>query len=108
VSPIGGESDSRAGDERNDRRDYDREMGVVEAITTVTRSCPNGGVVLAAERALEAIKQGGADAMRQQAYFVLVAIRGWRGDRAEQVHRSLTRYLETKAEAPNDSDSRDS
>jgi hypothetical protein len=72
----------------------DRELGVVEAITQVTRSCPNGTVVSAAERALAAIKQGGADALRPQAYFVLTAIQGWRGDRARQVHRSLTRFLD--------------
>ena len=98
VSPIGADSGSRPDEERDSgqdsRREYQRDLGVVEAITAVTRSCPNGGVVLAAERALEAIKKGGAGVMKQQAYFVLVAIRGWRGDRAEQVHRSLTRYLE--------------
>ncbi len=74
--------------------DYERDLGVVEAITAVTRSCPSGVVVTAAERALEAIKVGGADVMRQQAYFVLTTIQGWRGERARQVHRSLTRYLE--------------
>lgn len=76
------------------RPDYDRDLGVVEAITIVTRSCPSGVVVSVAEQALEAIKQGGADVMKQQAYFVLTALKGWRGERARQVHRSLTRYLE--------------
>ena len=66
---------------------------MVEAITFVTRSCPSGVVVRAAEQALEAIKDGGADAMKAQAYFVLTAIKGWRGDRATQIHRSLSRYL---------------
>lgn len=74
--------------------DSERELGVVEAITIVTRSCPNGGVVRAAEQALETIKGGGPEAMKQQAYFVLTAIKGWRGDRAGQVHRSLSQYLE--------------
>lgn len=67
---------------------------MIEAITYVTRSCPSGVVVGAAERALEAIKEGGAEVMKQQAYFVLISIKGWRGDRARQVHRSLTKYLE--------------
>lgn len=75
-------------------RDYDRDLGVIEAITVVTRSCPSGVVVAAAERALDAIKDGGPDVLKQQAYFVLTALKGWRGDRARQVHRSLTRYLE--------------
>ena len=74
--------------------DYDRDLGVIEAITMVTRSCPSGVVVAAAERALDAIKDGGPDALKQQAYFVLTALKGWRGDRARQVHRSLTRYHE--------------
>ena len=75
-------------------QDYDRDLGVIEAISYVTRSCPSGVVVSAAERALEAIKAGGSDAMKQQAYFVLTAIKGWRGERATQIHRSLRRYLE--------------
>lgn len=87
----GGEGD-RSGEAAE--RDYARDLGVVEAITWVTRSCPSGVVVRLAEQALEAIKTGGADAMRQQAYLVLSALQGWRGERARQVHRSLTRYLE--------------
>jgi hypothetical protein len=74
--------------------DFERDLGVIEAISIVTRSCPNGGVIRSAERALEAIKAGGPDVLKQQAYFVLTAIKGWRGDRARQVHRSLSRYLE--------------
>lgn len=72
----------------------DRDLGVIEAITVVTRSCPSGVVVSVAERALEAIKEGGSDVMREQAYFVLTAMKGWRGDRARQVHRSLSQYLD--------------
>ncbi|HEB88778.1 MAG TPA: hypothetical protein ENI85_04335 [Deltaproteobacteria bacterium] len=75
------------------RPDYDRDLGVIEAITIVTRSCPNGGAIAVARQALEAIKTGGPEVLRQQAYFVLIAIRGWRGERARQVHRSLSRYL---------------
>ncbi len=76
-------------------KDYDRDLGVIEAITIVTRSCPSGGVIAAAERALAAIKEGGPDTLKEQAYFVLLAIKGWRGERARQVHRSLTRYIES-------------
>jgi len=75
-------------------KDFERDLGVIEAIMIVTRSCPNGGVVRAAEQALEAIKSGGPEVLKQQAYFILTAIKGWRGDRATQVHRSLSRYLE--------------
>ncbi|MFK7896124.1 MAG: hypothetical protein AB8G23_09830 [Myxococcota bacterium] len=71
----------------------DRDLGVVEAITMVTRTCPSGVVVGAAERALDVIKKNGAASMREQAYFVLTAIKGWRGDRAIQIHRSLSNYL---------------
>lgn len=78
----------------DDSRDYSRDLGVIEAITFVTRSCPSGVVVAAAERALDAIKAGGPDVIKQQAYFVLSSIKGWRGERARQVHRSLAKYLE--------------
>ena len=79
---------------RDYSRDYSRDLGVIEAITFVTRSCPSGVVVAAAERALDAIKAGGPDVIKQQAYFVLTSIKGWRGERARQVHRSLAKYLE--------------
>ena len=77
--------------------DLERDLGVIEAITMVTRTCPSGVVVNAAERALDAIKKDGADAMKQQAYFVLTAMKGWRGDRAIQIHRSLSNYLSPKS-----------
>jgi hypothetical protein len=80
--------------QRDSDRDYDRDLGVIEAITVVTRSCPNGGVTRAAKGALEAIRTGGPDTLKEQAYFVLIAIKGWRGERARQVHRSLSRYLD--------------
>jgi len=88
-------------DDRGADGDYDRDLGVIEAITIVTRSCPNGGVTGAARRALDAIKSGGPDTLKEQAYFVLTAIQGWRGERALQVHRSLTRYLEPDPKEPN-------
>ena len=83
--------------------DYDRDLGVIEAITFVTRSCPSGVVVTAAKEALKAIGAGGADVLKQQAYFVLTAIQGWRGDRARQVHRSLTNYLAEGGDPKQDS-----
>ena len=89
---MGDDAPDDQGSEEN--RDYDRDLGVIEAITFVTRSCPSGVVVSVAEQALEAIKQGGAGVLKQQAYFVLTSMKGWRGDRATQVHRSLARYLE--------------
>ncbi|MBB82949.1 MAG: hypothetical protein CL931_03970 [Deltaproteobacteria bacterium] len=82
--------------EAEEAPDYDRDLGVIEAITFVTRSCPSGVVVSVAEQALEAIKQKGAEAIPQQAYFVLTSMQGWRGDRARQVHRSLTKFLEER------------
>lgn len=87
---------AESGEEAGEDRDYDRDLGVIEAITFVTRSCPSGVVVRVAEQALAAIAQQGADAMPQQAYFVLTSMKGWRGDRARQVHRSLTKYLEER------------
>jgi len=72
----------------------ERILGVVEALTTVTRQCPRGSVVAAAEKSLEVIKERGADAMAEQAFLVLTAMRGWRGDVASQVQRSLQTYLD--------------
>jgi hypothetical protein len=77
--------------------DYSRDLGVIEAFTVVTQQCPSGSVRACAERAIEAVKTGGADALREQAYFVLTAIQGWRGDRATQVHRSLSAFLDRPA-----------
>jgi hypothetical protein len=97
-----GEAETPASDvvEKN----YDRDLGVIEAITVVTRSCPNGGVTSAAKQALEAVKAGGPETLKEQAYFVLTAIKGWRGERARQVHRSLSRYLD---QGTTDNDPRD-
>lgn len=73
--------------------DYERTLGVIEAITIVTQQCPSGAVRACAERALEGIQAGGADALSEQAYIVLTAVQGWRGDRARQVHSSLEAFL---------------
>lgn len=92
------------GDEAAPLPDLERDLGVIEAITMVTRTCPSGVVVSAAERALEAIKKDGADTMKDQVYFVLTAMKGWRGDRAIQIHRSLSKYLsQNSAKSANDS-----
>lgn len=92
----------------------DRILGVIEAITAVTRQCPHGSVVAAAEQSLATIKAEGADAMAEQAFLVLSAIKGWRGNVAGQVHRSLQSYLEdharrrsTAAQTSNSSDTAD-
>jgi hypothetical protein len=87
-----------------DETDYDRDLGVIEAITYVTRSCPSGVVVAAAEGALDAIRSGGSAVMKQQAYIVLTTMKGWRGERATQVHRSLTRYLEHDSDVESSED----
>ncbi len=94
--PPGGPDDASLED-RDDSRDYARDLGVIEAITMVTRSCPSGVVVSVAEQALEAIKKDGSGVLKQQAYFVLTSMKGWRGDRAQQVHRSLTKFLDTES-----------
>jgi hypothetical protein len=78
-------------------QDYDRVLGVVEAITSARDQCPSGAARLCAERALEAIKTGGSAVLREQAWFVCNALLGWRGERAEQVRRSLNAFLEESA-----------
>ena len=75
----------------------ERILGVVEAITAVIRQCPQGSVVAAAEHALETIKQKGSAVMPEQAFLVLSALKGWRGDVARQVHVSLQAYLDDAA-----------
>jgi hypothetical protein len=70
-----------------------RRLGVVEAFTAVVSSCPNGAVQAVARNALEAVKVGGAAAMPEQAFLVLTAVRGWRGDKAAQVKDALEAFL---------------
>ncbi len=72
----------------------DRLLGVIEAITAVQNQCPHAAVRRHASEALDAIKEGGADALREQSFLVLSTLAGWRGDRADQVKRSLEAYLE--------------
>jgi hypothetical protein len=73
--------------------DAPRRLGVIEAFTAVVNSCPSGAVRNVAEQALDAVKRDGADALPQQAYFVLSAVRGWQGDKASQVKDALESFL---------------
>ena len=66
----------------------DRILGVIEAITAVQNQCPHAAVRRHATEALDAIKAGGAEALREQAFLVLATLAGWRGARADQVKRS--------------------
>lgn len=76
-------------------QDYDRQMGVVECLVAITNQCPSGPVRSVAAQALEAIKERKPGVMREQIYFVLTALQGWRGARARQIHDSLTAFMET-------------
>ena len=78
-------------------KDYTRELGVVECFVAITNECQSGPVRSMASHALEAIKSGGSEVMRQQVYYVLTALQGWRGERASQVHASLTKYYQDTA-----------
>lgn len=85
------------------KRDYDRTLGVVECFTVITEQCPSGAVRRVAEAALEAVKGGGRGVLREQAHYVLMAIRGWRGERSAQVHRSLSEFIGATKDDPGES-----
>ncbi len=70
-----------------------RPLGVIEALTAVRDQCPHAAVREHAAAALERIKGGGPEALRQQAFLVLSTISGWRGERAQQVKRALRGFL---------------
>lgn len=74
--------------------DPDRKLGVVEAIVAVRDQCPSGAVRRVAERALDEIKIRRAGVLQEQAFNVLSAIQGWRGDRASEVHAALRAFLD--------------
>jgi hypothetical protein len=94
--PQGSESTAQA-------KDYARQLGVVECLVAITNECPSGPVRATAAHALEAIKGRKPGVMREQVYYVLSAIQGWRGDRARQVHDSLTSFYEsTSSDAKGD------
>lgn len=73
---------------------YDRELGVVEALTSVANQCPHAGIRTHAEAALARLAEDGPDVLPQQAFLVLSTIAGWRGERAQQVKRSLRAFLD--------------
>lgn len=70
-----------------------RPLGVIEAITAARDQCPNAAVREHAARALDAIRDGGPDALEQQAFLVFSTLAGWRGERANQVRVSLRDFL---------------
>jgi hypothetical protein len=74
--------------------DRTRTLGVVECFVAVVNQCPNGSVRRVAESALEIVKRDGAGAFPEQAFLVLTAVRGWQGERAAQVKRSLQVFLD--------------
>ncbi|MCG8590188.1 MAG: hypothetical protein MJE66_12925 [Proteobacteria bacterium] len=71
----------------------ERQLGVVEAFVAIRDQCPSGRVQTLAEQALEAIRSREPGVLREQAYLLLAATQGWRGDRAVQVRRSLEAFL---------------
>lgn len=87
-------SEERPPDFPRPAKDYARELGVVESLVAITRECPSGPVRAVAAQALEAMKEADAKVLRQQVYYVLSALQGWRGERARQVHASLTAFYE--------------
>ncbi len=80
--------------------EHERLLGVTEALMAVRDQCPSGSVRQVARSALETVGREGADALPAQAYLVLSATRGWMGDRATLVRRSLQAFLEEGPEPP--------
>jgi hypothetical protein len=70
-----------------------RPLGVIEAIQAVRDQCPRAAARAHAAAALDAVKQRGAGALREQAGLVLATISGWRGERALAVHRALQEFV---------------
>lgn len=73
----------------------ERELGVIEAIVSARDQCPNASVRAVAARALESVSGGGAAALRREAFHVLAATTGWRGEQAERVRRALRTFTES-------------
>ncbi len=76
----------------------ERPLGVIEAIQAVRDQCPRAAARAHAAAALDAVKQGGAAVLPEQAGLVLATIAGWRGDRALAVHRALQAFLAERPE----------
>ncbi|MCP3983187.1 MAG: hypothetical protein GY723_02300 [bacterium] len=72
-----------------------RMLGVIEAIAAVRDQCPHAHVRQHARRALEVVQAGGGGVLKEQAYLVLATLAGWRGERADQVRRSLQQFIES-------------
>ena len=72
----------------------ERPLGVIEALASVRDQCPHAAVREHAERALEAIRQGGRETLHEQVFLVLSTIGGWRGDKAFAVKRALRSFLD--------------
>ena len=68
---------------------------MIEALTLASQQCPSGSVRRVASQALQSLDSSRPEGLRDQVYFVLSAIQGWRGDRARQIHDSLAAYLES-------------
>jgi hypothetical protein len=79
--------------------EQERLLGVTEAIVAVRDQCPSGAVRQVARNALEAVRRDGADALPVQAFLVLSAARGWTGERAALVKRSLKAFLDGTAKS---------
>ena len=77
-----------------------RRLGLIEAFVAARDQCPSGRVRALAEAALEAVKRDKDAALHEQAYLLLSATRGWRGDRADQVRESLAAFLEETPKRP--------
>jgi hypothetical protein len=73
--------------------EQERHLGVIEAIVAARDQCPHAAVREHAAAALESVKRGGAEALREQAFLVLSTLAGWRGERAEQVKRTLRDFV---------------
>ncbi len=82
----------------------ERRLGIVEAFVSVRDQCPNGSVQAVARSALEAVKTGGASTLREQAFFVLTAVRGWQGERAQAVKDALEAFLADPPQSDADKD----
>ena len=78
---------------------------MTEALIAARDQCPNASVRAVAGRALEAVMREGSGALREQAFLVLSAAAGWRGERAEAVKEALRAFVE-KAPPPDRSGGR--
>lgn len=78
--------------------DPDRNLGVIESIMAARDQCPSAAVRSQAAAALDAIRSGGPEVLREQAFLVFSTSSGWRGARATQVRRSLQTFLAEAAD----------